>query len=99
MGVAFHENDGNHGNDENDEDNSDSYKQEVESWISGNYGNHGDYENHGHPGCKPWVPKTKGLETPDLEIQQTKMKNSTQIRSAEPRDQQIAGWLDLKSLA
>ena len=63
--VAFHENDGNHENDENDEDNSDSYKQGFECWNSGNHGNHENDENHGNPGCKPRVPQTTGLETPD----------------------------------
>ena len=63
--VAFHENDGNHENDENDEDNSDSCQQGVECWIRGNHGNHENDENHENPGCKPRVPQTTGLETPD----------------------------------
>ena len=64
--VALHENDGNHENDENDEDDSDSYKQGVECWIRGNHGNHENDENHENPGCKPRVPQTIGLETPDF---------------------------------
>ena len=65
--VVFHENDGNHGNDENDEDSSDSYKQGVERWIRGNHGNHENDENHRNPGCKPRVPQTTGLETPNTQ--------------------------------
>ena len=40
----------------------DSYKQGVECRINGNHVND---ENHGNPGCKPWVPQTTGLEIPD----------------------------------
>ena len=66
MRVALCENDGNRENDENDEDNPDRYKQGVECWISRNHGNHGNDENHGNPGCKPRVPQTTGLETPEI---------------------------------
>ena len=61
--VAFHENNGNR---ENDEDNSDNSKQGALDLQ--NRGNHSNEENHGHPGCKPLVPQTMGLEMPNRKI-------------------------------
>ena len=60
------ESNGNQENDKKDEADSDSYKQGVECWICGNHGNHGNDENHGKPGCRPRVPQTTGLETPEV---------------------------------
>ena len=69
MRVAFHENDGILKTTETAKmttQRSQLQARGVDCWICGNHGKHGNDENHGNTRCKPWVPKTTGLEIPDF---------------------------------